>query len=370
MHGLTDAEARVVWSALALPGAAERVRLEGSGLASSTYHAARRRAYDEGWVRDRYVPDPVAFGATAVTFVIGRPYAEEIQAVARRWSVTESAAVVWTGTPLAFGTFFHPNAAIARRATDRLLRALPMRDASVLTVDLTQARVPVYFDFEGGWARLAGVPISAGYPFGIGHGAIFGDEGASARRPVPDRWRASALELLQAPFDDAPGISRWLASGGVDRRQRGLLEDGYLRPRAFLDPAAIPEYRGRYIDQFLLVTGESRERTDPTMLLDELRTVHHASPFLFASEGRRVLLGLLGHSGPRAPSAPSSDSPAAPVGALLKETFSRWLCRVDLFREEAPTLRTVVDHRYTGIVRAVSPAAAAPTIRARVVEPE
>ena len=113
MHGLTDAEARVVWSALALPGAPERARLDGSGLPSSTYHAARRRAYDEGWIRDRFVPDPVAFGAPVVSFLLGRPYAEEIVAVGRRWGQTEGAAVVWTGTPMSLGVFFHPNRAAA-----------------------------------------------------------------------------------------------------------------------------------------------------------------------------------------------------------------------------------------------------------------
>ncbi|MCI4366925.1 MAG: hypothetical protein L3K08_04155, partial [Thermoplasmata archaeon] len=228
MYGLTDAEAKVVWSALALPGAAERARLDGSGLASSTYHAARRRAYAEGWLRDRYVPDPVAFGYPIATFLLGRPYAEQIHAVGRRWGETEGAALVWTGTPMALGVFFHPTLNASRRAMERLQAVLPLRDVSTLTVDLSEQRIPVYFDYEGAWARIAGIPVSPSYPAGLGYGAGVSMEDSAPRRPVPDRHRPTAHELMERPFvPAAPGVVRLLGFGGLDRRQRDLLEDGY-----------------------------------------------------------------------------------------------------------------------------------------------
>ena len=357
----------MVWSALALPGAAERARLDGSGLASSTYHAARRRAYDERWVRDRYVPDPVAIGRPVITFLLGRPYAEELAAVGRRWAATDGAAVVWTGTPMALGIFFHPNAAIAHRAIDRLRAVLPIRDAASWSVDLSQGRVPVYFDFEGAWARFAGVTTPGSYPFGLGYGAGASLEDAAPRRPLPDRLRSHALAMLEGPFGTPEGgLTRWFAAAGLDRRERELLEAGYLQPRSFLEPAMVPDYRGRRMDQILLVTGEMRDRTDPTVLLSELRTSFHTSPFLFVHDGPRVLLGLLGHAGPPAPSAPTSDSPSAPVGTLLRETVGRWLCRVDLFREEAHALRAVLDHRYGPLLQ---PGAASGMVPARVRAP-
>ncbi len=366
MYGLTDAEARVVWSALALPGAAERARLDGSGLASSTYHAARRRAYAEGWLRDRYVPDPVAFGYPVATFVLGRPYAEQIHAVGRRWGATEGAALIWTGTPMALGVFFHPNVAASHRAMERLQAVLPLRDVSTLTVDLSEHRIPVYFDYEGAWARIAGIPVSPSYPVGLGYGAGISMEDSAPRRPVPDRYRPTAFELLERSFTPAePGAIRLLGFGGLDRRQRDLLEGGYLRPRSFLDPSAVPEYRGRQIDQVFLVTGEMRDHTEPTAVLSELRASFHASPFLFVADGTKVLVGLVGHSGAPPPSAASGDAPSAPVGSLLRDAVGRWMHRVDLYREEATTLRTIVDHRYSFLAKARETAAEAPTLRTR-----
>ncbi|HTT26688.1 MAG TPA: hypothetical protein VMH90_07000 [Thermoplasmata archaeon] len=372
MYGLTDAEARVVWSALALPGAAERARLDGSGLASSTYHAARRRSYAEGWLRDRYVPDPVAFGYPVATFILGRPYAEQIHAVGRRWAATDGAALIWTGTPMALGVFFHPTVPAAHRAMERLQAVLPLRDVSTLTVDLAEHRIPVYFDYEGAWARIAGIPVSPSYPAGLGYGAGVSMEDAAPRRPVPDRYRATALELMERPFAASPpGVIRLLGFGGLDRRQRDLLDGGYLRPRSFLDPSAVPEYRGRQIDQVFLVTGEMRDRTEPTAVLSELRASYHASPFLFVADGAKVLVGLVGHSGAPPPSAAGADAPSAPVGSILRDAVGRWMHRVDLYREEAATLRTVVDHRYGFMAapRPVGPPAEPASVRARPRSP-
>ena len=364
VHGLTDAEARVVWSALALPGASERERLEGSGLPSSTYHATRRRAYTEGWVRDRFVPDPVAVGRPIASIVLGRPYAEEIPRIGSRWAGAEGNVLLWTGTPMVLGVFFHTQPSEARRAIARLADPARLRDVVSITVDLNEARIPVYFDFEGAWARLAGLPVSPSYPFGLGYGAgrRFSD---TPQRPLPDRWRAPAAELLERPFAGVgAGLLRWLGLGDLDRRQRDLVEHGYLRPRTFLDPAATPGYRDRRIDQLILVTGEMRDLADPTVVLSELRTVHHASPFLFASEGPRVILGLLGHTGGPAPPGNETDLPSAPMGPVLRETLARHLQRVDVYREEASALRILVDHRYARLLAPSHPEAS-PTAPSR-----
>lgn len=356
LHGLTEAEARVVWSALALPGAPEKERLTGSGLPSSTYHATRRRAYDEGWLRDRYVPDPIAVGRPTVTFLLGRPFAEEIAPIVRRWSASDGNAVVWTGTPMVLGVFFHTGRAAARRWVARASDDARIRDLVSLTVDLPERRVPVYFDFEGAWARVVGLPTSPEYPFGLGIGAT-GPAVPVARRPIPDRLRAAGVEMLERPFADGPGhLSRWFGLGGMDRRQRELVESGYLRLRTMLDPATLPAYRGRVVDQVVVVTGEMREHLEPTVLLSELRTSYGLSPFLFASEGSRVLLGLLGHSGPT-PVEPEEGTPSTALGPLLRETLSRRMQRVDIYREDASALRAPVDHRYTSLLRAPAPEA-------------
>ncbi len=368
VHGLTEAEARVVWSALALPGAPERDRLAGSGLPSSTYHATRRRAYDEGWLRDRYVPDPIAVGRPIVTFLLGRPYADELGPVVKRWSSIEGNALVWTGTPMVFGVFFHDGRASARRLVSRVSDDARIRDLNALTVDLSETRVPVYFDFEGAWARIAGTKPSAEYPFGLGIGAT-GPAVPVARRPLPERLRGPGAELLERPFDPAGGgLLRWLGVGGLDRRQRELLEAGYLRLRTFLDAALLPTYEGRRIDQVVLVTGEMRDRLEPTTLLAELRETYLLSPFLFAYDGPRVLLGLLGNSSPPT-ETPDVPAPAA-LGAVLRETLARRMQRVDVYREDVGALRAPVDHRYTSLLRPTGAAlSAAARARGSVVPP-
>ncbi len=369
MHGLTEAEARVVWSALAQPGAPERERLQGSGLPSSTYHATRRRAYEEGWLRDRYVPDPFTIGRSTVSFVLGRPYADETAALVQRWASTDGNAVVWTGTPMVLGVFFHGSPPIARRVISRFADDARVRDLVSLTVDLTETRIPVYFDFEGAWARVAGLPTSSEYPFGLGIGAT-GPSVPTAGRPLPDRLRNSARELLDRPFvPPEGGLARWLGQGGLDRRQRELFDSGYLHLRTFLDASRLPEYRGRRMDQLVLVTGEMRERRDPTSLLAELRTVHGISPFLFAYEGSRVLLGMMGHSGVVPGSPESGGAPSAPLGSVLRDTLSKRMQRVDVYREESGTVRFPVDHRYSPLLRtpgAEAPAVVRPRLRSAV----
>jgi hypothetical protein len=312
----------------------------------------------------------VALGRPIATFLLGRPYAEEIAPLRPRWAATDGIALLWTGTPMALGVFFHPDVPAARRALSHLSEGDRLRDLTTITVDLTEARIPVYFDFEGAWARIAGIPTSAEYPFGLGFGAGRHLEGP--RRPLPDRLRRSASELLEQPFHAAaPGLLRWLGLGSLDRRQRELVESGYVRPRTLLEPSAVPENRGRCVDQIVLVTGEMRDRSDPISVLSDLRSQHGTSPFLFASEGSRVLVGLLGHAG-RGPSTTGPDPTAsAPLGPLLRDTLARRMHRVDVYREEAAAIRAPIDHQYGSLLRpSPPPPVAASRTRARGRAPE
>ncbi|MCI4317338.1 MAG: hypothetical protein L3J96_02260, partial [Thermoplasmata archaeon] len=75
---LTDAEAQVIGALLASTRVTERSRLHRAQVPRSTYHAARRRAYSEGWLRDRYIPNPVEYGLPYASISLARPFADRL----------------------------------------------------------------------------------------------------------------------------------------------------------------------------------------------------------------------------------------------------------------------------------------------------
>jgi len=75
-RSLTEQEVRVVGFLLEDSAEGERARLQRWQLPRSTYHHIRRRAYAEGWVYDRYLPDPRLLALPWVSFMLVRPFAD------------------------------------------------------------------------------------------------------------------------------------------------------------------------------------------------------------------------------------------------------------------------------------------------------
>src|SRR5579859_4874551 len=107
MRALTEAEGRVIAVLLGERATNERDRLKQLAVPRSTYHAARRRAYAEGWLRDRYVPEPGRFGFPVVTVAVLRPFADRAAELSERWSTHPTNVLTWLSPQVAVGVFFH-----------------------------------------------------------------------------------------------------------------------------------------------------------------------------------------------------------------------------------------------------------------------
>ncbi len=299
MRTLTDSEARVISVLLAAQPDRERERLRVVNVPRSTYHAVRRRAYQEGWLRDRYVPHPVPLGRPVVSFVLLRPYADRFAEAVQLVSTDPRTVVLWTGAQVALAVLFHAKETELARLTDGLVRHRLMPQPTSVTVRVDGPAVPVYFDFEGLWCNVAGLPGTIAYPHGLGGGM----DGAPASDPsIPltsHQWWAVG-ELLRRPFVAAEqGRGAHLIGPlGLPFSQRRLLQRGWVVHRSILDPSRLPPFQGRAADQVVLISGTPRAGARPEELFATLSRESRVFPFLFAVGPERWLLGAMGGSAP------------------------------------------------------------------------
>ncbi|HXQ79249.1 MAG TPA: hypothetical protein VN819_03415, partial [Thermoplasmata archaeon] len=85
----------------------ERERLRQVPVPRSTYHAVRKRAYEEGWLRDRYVPHPVPLGRPWASFVVARPFADRVEEFGQTMAQDPGNVVLWSGAQTTLAVAFH-----------------------------------------------------------------------------------------------------------------------------------------------------------------------------------------------------------------------------------------------------------------------
>jgi hypothetical protein len=353
MRTLTPAEARVIAVLLAARPDSERERIRTMDVPRSTYHAVRRRAYQEGWIRDRYVPHPVPMGRPCVSFLLARPYAEKFDDLARLISADEGAVVHWTGSQVSLSVMFHPEPNRAKRLAKRIEQDRLAVAPALVTVRAEGASVPVYFDFEGLWCHLAGLDGTLAYPHGLG-GGMDGPAPNGDDRPTPalssHQWWATG-ELLHRPFvavEQGKG-DHLVGPLGLPFSQRKLLERGWVVHRTFLDPGRIPAYQGRAADRVVFITGTPRGGAQPAELFATLGRECRVFPFLYAVAPDRWLIGALGGATP-----PAGEPPRRPVLATLREHLEG----IEIAQESAGELTSRIDHRYDRLLP-VAPTAGA-----------
>jgi hypothetical protein len=333
---LTQAEARVIAGLLGSSGATERERLRRISVPRSTYHAARRRAYAEGWLRDRYVPQPERLGFPIALVVAARPFVDRSPALIDRWAATPSAVYVVAGTELVLGVFLEEGPVEAERRAAALLEGDVASWHRAIAANLFAPSVPVYFDYEGLWSHLAGIDGTVAYPRGLGG------------TPQPDpptgltphqKWAVG--ELLRRPFaPDKEGRGGHLVGPlGLPFSQHRMVAQGTISHRVFLDPARLPSFRGHAVDQVVLVSGSWKSGARPEVLFRTLTQECRVFPFLYVLDGDRTLLGALGRSGP---SSLLDSQPRRPVLPSLQEALEG----IEVTQVSVGNLRTVVDHRY------------------------
>ena len=341
MRGLTDAEARVIAVLLAARPDRERERLHLIDVPRSTYHAIRRRAYDEGWLRDRYVPHPVAFARPLVTFVLVRPFADKFDDLVRLLSDEAGTVVVWRGTQVVLAVLFHQRAAEVERLLAKVDAGRLAPGPSVTTVAAEGPAVPVYFDYEGLWCHVAGFDGTLAYPHGLGGGASPESDGPASVGPLSSHQWWAASELVRRPFaagDQGKG-GHLVGPLGLPFSQRRLLQRGTVVHRTILDPGRLPPYQGRSADQVVLVTGTPKVGARPEVLFATLCRESRVYPFLFATGADRWLFGALGGSAPRPPDEGGARRPVLP-------TMREYLEGIEILQEPASGFVSAVDHRY------------------------
>jgi len=352
VRALTDAESRVMAVMLAARPDRERERLHQVNIPRSTYHAVRRRAYEEGWLRDRYIPHPVPLGRPAVGFYLIRPFADHLEEFVRLMASDSGTVVLWTGAQLTVAVTFHPKVSDAKRLADRVQSGRFAPAPTLLVVPAEGPSIPVYFDFEGLWCHLAGIEGTLAYPHGLG-----GEEPGDGERPngglmsAHQQW--AARELLNRPFqatEQGKG-GHLVGPFGLPFSQRKMLARGWVTHRTILDPARLPPYKGRSAEQVVLITGTPRHGARPEALFDLLTRESRVFPFLFVVGTDRWLLGALG--GPTG-STPPADSPRRPVLPTLRE----FLEGIEILQEAAGGFTAPVDHRYDRLLP--GPTAATP----------
>lgn len=330
---LTEVEARVVGALLGEGPESEAERIHRSGLPRTSYQEAKRRVYARGWVYDRYLPNPGVFGHRWASFVIGQPYAEQFEALSTYLTGRPDTVVLWSSLDSFFSVSLQ--ATPPRPGSEMLERLVGgSRHAQHLTADLFHPSVPIFFDFAGAWAHLAGGPRARHYPRPIAPTMAPPEHG-----PSPSTRRA-AMELVLLPTrsDGAARAPHRVGPYALPRSSQRLVATGWIVRRTFPNLSLLPPVAGRRLEAVVLVTGEHLPTTHLKDLVTDLCNAGRSFPFLLASDGARALLGFLASR----PVDAAADPPSPASGVLL-----RHLAHLDVFRLPLEHLRTPVDHRYT-----------------------
>lgn len=346
MRTLTDSEARVIAVLLAARPDRERERLHFVNVPRSTYHAVRRRAYEEGWLRDRYVPHPGPIGRPCVSFLVLRPYADRFPAAVDRVAADPGTVVLWTGAQVALAVLFHAKEAEARRLPTALVGERLAPEPLAISVRADGPTVPVYFDFEGLWCNLVGLAGTLAYPHGLG-GMLDGVDADEPAVPLSaHQWWATG-ELLRRPFlaQEQGRGGHLVGPLGLPFSQRRLLQRGWITHRSILDPSRLPPFQGKAADQVVLISGAPRAGARPEALFASLSRESRVFPFLFVVGPERWLLGALGGSAPPPPEIRASRRPVLPA-------LQGCLEGIEIVQEPAAGFHAPVDHRYDRLLPA------------------
>lgn len=344
-RGLTPAEGAVIRSLLAARPVSEKERMQESQLAPRTYHAARQRVLEEGWVLDRYLPDLSRLGFPLVTFAIGQPYEERAREVQERWSDDPSSVLLWSGPETLFGVFVGRSAEWKGPGGTGFGAESGLRRGLSLTADSRQFGIPVYFDFEASWNRLLGSSAARAYPHPWFSQTPSDDEESLETHGGPALSPGALLSveaLLRRPFE-AEVSGKSLSRAGpfyAPRSQQRALEAGWVERRLFLDPLRVPSVQGQQIQRVVLIQGHLREDRRPQGLLHQLLEDCRVTPFLLATDWKSVLLGALSPF----PAAPGTSTPSD--RSSVSYVLQSYLQSIEVFREPVTSLASQVNHRY------------------------
>jgi hypothetical protein len=219
-----------------------------------------------------------------------------------------------------------------------------LRTLYSVRIDLRRRTILIFFDFEGAWSRLSGVRRSRGYPRRF-PSTDFRPGGQLDPEPSGSDPRGRLLRgLVERAYSEGGGEEGpSLLEGAFHRRRlRRALSEGWLERRAFLDPAAVNESVDGLADQIGFVHARLRPGVSPEALLGGLVNDAGLSPFLFASDGERVLFAALTAEAISRQGA----APARSAIELLREQTSE----IVTLRQSLASLAPVAAYRFDAMI--------------------
>lgn len=319
MRELTDAESRVLTVLLEGSLETEREKFHRADVPRSTFVVARRRLYEEGWLVDRYIPQPESLGIERVTFALAHPFAEGAEALGQAWLKDPGNVLLWKGAQVVLGVFFHRAASASQRLRSEVESKLLASRLTVVSADPRTAVAPVYFDFEGAWCHMVGRTGVKEYPRSIG--------GYPGRGGHPERLstseRTALSELLTRPERAAAGdrAGHLVGPGALPRSQLRLVRAGVVQYRVLPQFGVMPPLKGFAPRRLVLIHGDLLPDQRAEMVFARLVGECQVFPFLFASDGIKVLVGALGGSEALPGHIRDALGPRAPVLASLKASM-------------------------------------------------
>ena len=338
MREISPAEALVTADILAgLPR--RRIRTDEPAVPRRTRQAVRQRLLGRNLVRERYVPCPALLGRPIVTFGLIHPYAEALGDVVQLFRRETTAVNVWSWDDLVFGVFFLAGAEEALSLHRRLGESQGQRSAYWLDCDSREPTIPVFFDYEASWARIAGLRGTEGYPRPLPSPPDSGPY-ASAKLSEPDRKTLLNILVRQSRSDSLETGTNWLDRLMRGRRQSRLVLSGKLELRAFLDPVACSGWYSEFPNSCVFIHGLLSEGQRPADLFHALVENSGVAPFVFASDASTVLFVCFAKGLGDARS--SSTAPGHP----LLPTVQGFLRQIVVLRKPIANLQQPVSHEY------------------------
>jgi hypothetical protein len=302
-----------------------------------TRQAIRQRLLSREVIKERYVPDPSLLGRPLVCFAMAQPYADRTASAIEAWRSETSAVNVWAFSTTLFGVFFLPGREECAALESQLGNPEHHQSFSCLVCDSREASVPVYFDSEGAWATITGLPGTVGYPHSLPCSNKGPDESGTLTALKESHAVQALLNYRSADPSRSPS-GGWIGRLAIGDGARRTLREGRIEFRTILDPVECLRWASRFPQSIALIRGTQLKTATTVALFRALVGESGVFPFLFASDGSTVLLGSLagGQGGARKQGR----------GTSTVQLLGRYLKQIEVRREPIDSLVEVVDHRY------------------------
>lgn len=276
-----------------------------------------------------------------VTFLVRRPFADQMHAVVSRWLASRELVFFWEAPDLLFGVFWSSDADSRSPVLKSIFGECQGPHELKLDVDIRDSFVPVYFDFEAAWSKLSNLEGTLAYPRGLPGTYL-------VKTQVPGDTsvgRTDLAHVIGVPFLPVGSIPwKGMGHGPASRRMINReLRAGRVEHRAFLCPTDVSRWAAGFPTDLVLIYGDRIPGDSPSLFFRELVEKLGLSPFLFGADKDRVIIALL--SGGALTRASATDY-AGSVLAVLQ----RYLQSITTVREPLSQITAHLEHRYDRLI--------------------